>query len=174
AMQKAVSNKPGKTKLYICPYDTGHHTIHQYGGIEAYRPDFVDSRKECVEIEMITLDDFFKGKEQSVDVVKMDVEGAEMLALSGMDRVIKSSKNLKMFIEFFPLLIKQMGDSPEEFIRRLLEVYHFSLFIIGHDYSMLDLALKEEYVKVESVDKLMSFCQGEMDHINLFLTKGEK
>lgn len=173
AAQKAVSDKLGKVKLYICPYDSGHHTINQYGGIEAYKPDFVydNAVLDFVEVETIVLDDFFKG--QAIDVIKMDVEGAEMLALSGMDGIIRRSKNLKMFVEFFPLLIKEMGSSPEEFIRKLLEDYNFSIFIIGHDYSMRDFALNEEYLKINNVDELMSLCKGEMDHVNLFLKRGE-
>ena len=172
AIQKAVSDEAGKTKLYICPYDTGHHTINQYGGIKAYKPDLVDNKKDFVEVETVTLDEFFKGTKQPIDVIKMDVEGSEMLALSGMDRVVKESKNLKIFVEFFPLLIREMGGSPEEFIRRLLEDYNFSMFIIGHDYSMHDYAPIKGYLKINDVDELMNLCKGEMDHVNLFIKKG--
>ena len=70
---------------------------------------------------------------------------------------------------------KEMGGSPEEFIRRLLEDYHFSMFIVGHDYSMHDYASvsNKEYLKINSVDELMNFCKGERDHVNLFLEKGD-
>ena len=78
-----------------------------------------------------------------------------------------------MFVEFFTLLIREMGSSPEEFIRKLLEDYNFSIFIIGHDYSMRDFALNEEYLKINNVDELMSLCKGEMDHVNLFLKRGD-
>ena len=166
AVQKAVSDKTGKTKLYICPYDSGHHTINQYDGIKAYNPDFIGDKKEFVEVEMVTLDDFFEAKNLSIDVMKMDVEGAEMLALLGMDRVIKESGKLKMFVEFFPLLIREMGGSPEEFIRRFLEDYHFSMFIIPGDYDA-----SKKGIKINNADELMRFCKGERSHVNLFLRK---
>lgn len=35
--QKAVSNYNRRTKLFICPYDSGHHIINRPNGIEAYR-----------------------------------------------------------------------------------------------------------------------------------------
>jgi FkbM family methyltransferase len=165
AIQKAVSNKTGKTKLYLCPYDSGHHTINQFESIRAYKPDLVEEREEFIEVQTTTLDDFFK--EQSIDVIKMDVEGAEMLALLGMDRVIKQSKNLKMFVEFFPLTIRKMGNSPEEFIGKLLEDYGFSIFIIGQDYN----AYNKELLRIDNVDKLMAFCKDEKDHLNLFIKK---
>lgn len=171
AVQKAVSDKTGKTTLFICPYDSGHHTINQYEGIKAYTPNLVGNKKDFVEVETITLDDFLKDEKQ-VNVIKMDVEGAEALVLSRMDNVIRGNANLKMFIEFFPLLIRKMGNSPEEFVRRLLEDYCFSMFIIGHDYSLS--ASSEGYVKVNSVDELMNLCKGEMDHVNLFLIKGKE
>jgi len=34
------------------------------------------------------------------DVVKMDIEGAELLALEGMEETIKRSKGMRMFVEF--------------------------------------------------------------------------
>jgi FkbM family methyltransferase len=174
ASQKAVSNKHGKVKLYICPYDSGHHTINQYGGIEAYKHDPVynNATVDFVEVETVVLDDFLEDMEQ-VDVVKMDVEGAEMLALSGMDGIIRRSRNLKMFIEFFPLLIREMGSSPDEFIRRFLEDYNFSISVIGHDYSTRDFDLNQEYLKIDNIDQLMDLCKGEMDHVNLFLKRDE-
>jgi len=173
-VQKAVADKVGKTRLYICPYDSGHHTINQYQGIKKYKPDVSINEKDFVEVEMITLDDFFGDKDQSINVIKMDIEGAEMLAFLGMARIIKKNKNLKIFMEFFPLLIREMGSSPEEFIKRILEDYHFSMYIIGGDYSMREYASNKKYLKIDKVDKLMNFCKGEKDHVNLFLEKGEK
>lgn len=167
ATQKAVSDETGKTKLYICPYDTGHHTINQYGDIKAHKPDFIDDKKDFVEVETVTLDDFFKDTKQPINVIKMDVEGAEMLALSGMDRIIRESKNIKMFVEFFPLLIREMGGSPEEFIRRLLDDYQFSMFVIPDDYD----ASTKKRVRVNNADELMNLCKGEQDVVNLFLKK---
>jgi FkbM family methyltransferase len=167
ATQKAVSDEAGKTKLYICPYDTGHHTINQYGGIKAHKPDFIDDKKDFVEVETVTLDDFFKDMKKPIDVIKVDIEGAEMLALSGMDRVLMENKKLKMFIEFFPLLIREMGGSPEEFIRRLLEDYQFSMFVIPDDHD----ALTGKSVRVNNAYELMSLCKGERDIVNLFLKK---
>ena len=91
----------------------------------------------------------------------------EMLALLGMDKTLRSNQNIKMFVEFFPLLIEKMGNSPEEFIRKLLEDYKFSIYIIPEDYD----ALTGEMKKIMSVEEMMGFRQKEEDHINLFLTK---
>lgn len=172
AVQKAVADKPGLVKLFICPYDTGHHTIQQYGGIKEYRPELAGDKKEFVEIETVRLDDFFEEIATPINVIKMDVEGAEMLALSGMEQIIRENENLAMFVEFFPLLIREMGQSPEEFTRRILEDFHFTLFVVGRDYSMHDKLFSEGYLRINTVDELMSLCKGRNDHLNLYLRKG--
>lgn len=169
---QAVSDSPGKVKLFICPYDSGHHTINQPEGIRSYRPDYDYRQEQFVEVDRISLDEYFRDPAQRVDVIKMDVEGAEMLALSGMDRLIRRQENLKIFVEYFPLLIKEMGGSPEEFIRRLLEDYRFSTFVIGGDYSTPPEIGTRKYFRVNQVGDLLRLCQGKNDHLNLFLKKG--
>lgn len=166
AFKKAVSNENGKTKLYICDYDIGHHTIRQKNGLEVYSRGR-KVKEKSIEVETTTLDGFFRGREELIDVIKMDVEGAEMLVLLGMDDILRKNKKLKMFIEFFPLLIEKMGNSPEEFIKKLLEDYSFSIYIIPDDYD----AQKWEMIEINSAREVMNFCSGKEDHINLFLEK---
>ena len=169
--QRAVSDKPGTIKLFMCPYDTGHHTIQQFGGIRSYNPELAGTREEFVEIQAVRLDDLFKDKLTPINVIKLDVEGAEMLTLSGMENIIRANNDLVMFVEFFPLLIKEMGQSPEEFAGRLHEDFGFEMFIIGHDYSMSDKSVDKERLRITSANQLMSVCQGRNDHLNLYLVK---
>lgn len=166
AFPKAVSDKNGKTQLFVCDYDTGHHTINQHKGIESYSRGR-ETKEHAIEIETVTLDSFLEGRTDHVDVIKMDVEGAEMLALTGMDRILRDNKDIKMFIEFFPLLIRKMGSSPEEFIRKLLEDYKFSIFIIPDDYN----ASAGGMAKADSVKDVMRLINEEADHINMFLKR---
>lgn len=164
--QKAVSDQNGKTKLFFCSYDSGHHTINQKSGIDAYS----HGRKveeQAIEIETVALDSFLSGKTDHVDVIKMDVEGAEALALSGMDKILKNNQNIKMFVEFFPMLIEKMGSSPEEFIEKLLNEYKFRLFMIPDDYAASSGEMKE----LKNVKEVMSYRKQEEDHINLFLKR---
>lgn len=168
AFQKAVSDRNGKTKLYICDYDTGHHTINQYNGVEAYSRGR-RTEEHSIEIETVTLDSFLEGKTDHIDIIKMDVEGAEALALAGMDRILRTNKDLKMFIEFFPLLIENMGSSPGKFIRKLLQDYNFSIYVIPGEHDAPGGELK----KINSVEDVMNFRKKEEDHINLFLKCNE-
>jgi len=155
AVQKAVSNVTEKVRLFLDKKDTGAHTIYQPG-----------DKREFIEVESVTLDEFFKDKKHPINVIKMDVEGAEMAAFSGMDRIIKENENLKMFVEFYLPGITRSGGSPEEFIRRLLEDYHFSILAIG------EYTKDRQYLKINNVDELLNLCKGEKT-ANLFLERGQ-
>ena len=166
AEQKAVSDTNGNIKLFICPYDTGHHTINQKEGIEAYRL----GRKgevSSIDIESVKLDDYMRDKTDKIDVMKVDIEGAEALAFSGMKEIINKNRNIKIFLEFFPLLIKKMGNPPKEFIDLLIK--DFNIYVIGHDYSMKKF--NKNYFKINNYGELSVFVGRFSDHLNLFLTR---
>jgi FkbM family methyltransferase len=48
----------------------------------------------------ITLDSYFKDKEASIDVLRLDAEGSECKVLRGAEGIIKSSPNIRLFIEW--------------------------------------------------------------------------
>jgi FkbM family methyltransferase len=166
--QAAVSDKNDRTKLFLCPYDSGHHTIDRIDGIRAMargRP-YVS---ETIEIETVRMDDFLrKNGIAKVDVIKMDVEGAEALALEGMPSVL-SQDDVKIFMEFFPLLIEKMGGNPFKCIERLLNEYGFSIYVINHDYGV-DHG-KDELITVTSYKELVSVLGEGTNHANLLLSK---
>jgi FkbM family methyltransferase len=55
--------------------------------------------QRTVEVDMTTIDDFLP-PDLPVDLVKIDVEGHEPLAMRGMERTIARSPNIRMIIEF--------------------------------------------------------------------------
>jgi len=65
-VQKAVSNKTGKIKLYLCEDNKGDHRIYNS-----------HDGRQSIEIEAIRLDDYFKNYNGAVDFIKMDIQGAE-------------------------------------------------------------------------------------------------
>lgn len=163
AVQKAVSNVTGIAKLYLSKIDVGAHTLREYHD----HPQFEESQfGEFVEVGSVTLDEFFQEKRHPIDVIKMDVEGAEMAALLGMDRIIGENENLKMFIEFYPSAIREMGYSPEEFIQKLLKYYGFSIIAIDELR-----APTNQRLKISNVDELMNLCKDEEKIVNLFLER---
>jgi FkbM family methyltransferase len=118
-VQKAVSNKSGVVRLFVSEEDAGNSTIFQYG-----------EGRNFIEVEAVTLDEFFADKKRPINVIKMDAEGAEMAVLLGMDRIITENPDIRIFSELYPELMTTMGYSPEKFIQRLMEKYHFSVLPI--------------------------------------------
>lgn len=75
---------------------------------------------KTISIKAVTLDDFFKNIDTKPDVVKIDVEGAEMQVLSGMEKLIEHN-NPKMFVEVHPERLLKFRSSVNEVISFLLE-----------------------------------------------------
>ncbi len=150
-VQKAVSDKNEKLKLYLNDSDVGAHTIYHS-----------NISKKFVEVDSVRLDDYFKGKEIPINIIKMDIEGAEMAALSGMTNIIKMNKGLKIFAEFHIPWIKRAGVSPDYFISQLLEHYKFSITVI-HDYTR---HIKSE--RINTKEELLNICMDDKV-VNLLL-----
>lgn len=175
ATQKALSNKKDVIKLYICPYDTGHHTIKQSEGITSYETSAVyEQDKICsIEIETIILDEFLSSQGiKKVDLIKMDVEGAELLALEGMEKTISKNDDIKMIVEFFPLLIEKMGCSPGAFLKKLSDEYKLLLYEVVDDYNA-EHSLRATFLKkIDKYEELLShYANDKMYHINIFAIK---
>lgn len=96
-VNKAVSNKNGKIKLYLDnDKDTGH---------KIYDNDMFGNKlnRNFVYVDTIRLDDYLmQNKIYKIDFVKIDVEGAECEVIKGMKRVLSSKNSLKMILEFIP------------------------------------------------------------------------
>ncbi|ABA57260.1 Methyltransferase FkbM [Nitrosococcus oceani ATCC 19707] len=59
-----------------------------------------------ITVPVVALDEFL-GSDFTADVVKMDIEGSEPLALKGMSQLIRRSKNIKIIIEYSPNRFKK-------------------------------------------------------------------
>jgi FkbM family methyltransferase len=72
------------------------------------------SDSDPVEIDVVRADELIEG---TVDVVKLDVEGAELDALRGMERFLTSAKPPRaLFLECNPVLLERAGSSPEDLV----------------------------------------------------------
>jgi FkbM family methyltransferase len=118
---KAVSNRGGTAKLYLSARSSGGHKLAEGLGRGAF-----------VEVETVSLDDYFREVSGGIDVLKLDTEGAEDLILDGMRVVLGSSPNMVLFTEFYPNAMRAFGRIPEGYIRRLLD-YGFRIRALDED-----------------------------------------
>ncbi|OGW40624.1 MAG: hypothetical protein A2Y97_05045 [Nitrospirae bacterium RBG_13_39_12] len=105
----AVSDTVGNVTLYT-------------DGIEGNSPSLRKVRdRGQVTVPTDTVDNALKRNEVPYpDVIKMDIEGAEILALRGMNKLLASvSSPRKIFIEIHPEFLPEFGSSTEEVIEIL-------------------------------------------------------
>jgi FkbM family methyltransferase len=106
--QAVVGEKSGECKLYISDKLNVDHRAYKAEG---------DSRR-AVPTEMVALDDYFKPG-QRVDLIKMDIQGYELHALRGTQRVLQENPNVNLLLEFWPAGLKQAGVRWEELVEML-------------------------------------------------------
>jgi FkbM family methyltransferase len=106
--QAAVGERSGECKLYISDTLNVDHRAYTADG---------DSRR-AVPTEMVALDDYFKPG-QRVDLIKMDIQGYEVHALRGAQRVLQENRDIKLLLEFWPAGLEQAGVSWEGLVEML-------------------------------------------------------
>jgi FkbM family methyltransferase len=119
-IQKAIGNKQGKVTLFLYERSDSHGMF----------PNLQATVKEAICVECITIDELFG--EQSVDVIKMDIEGNEPYALQGMKKTVSRSNNLVLFTELAPTFLRKGGTKPEDYLAQL-EKFGFDAQLIDEN-----------------------------------------
>ncbi len=147
-VQKAVSNKTEKIRLYLSEENEADHRIYNS-----------HDGRQFIEIEAIRLDDYFKNYNGKIDFIKMDIQGAEGGAIQGMPLLLQKTNNLKMVTEFWPIGFKRFGIKPEEYLKLLLK-HGFKLYLINEQ--------KKEIEAITNISKLLKiFTLEKENHTNL-------
>jgi len=159
--QKAISDKSGKIKLYSNgsvlaiqnssnPHKTNRHVL----------------------VDAVSLDDYFKKRRKRIDFIKMDIEGAEYLALKSMRSLLEKNEKIKMIIEFSPCFLKNAGAKPEEYLE-LLKNYGFALNWVSDNEKKIVPISAEKLLEKYPIEKLEKQTGENCKRsTNLFCTKG--
>lgn len=147
--QKAVSRNNGKTKFFLDEGNRGGHTMAS--------KNIQTQKKGEIEVETVTLDDFYENAGGAIHFIKVDAQGAEGLIFEGMNKIL-TLPNLKMLIEFWPAGLRALGTDPLKFLNRLSLNFEIQIF----DFKKKDFCAStpsEVMKRIEAQSYLNLFCK---------------
>jgi FkbM family methyltransferase len=108
--RQAVSDREGHAQLHLTQTGSGRHSMFHHGLPE----------RGSVDIETTTLDATLEELGwPHVDLIKIDVEGAEVSVLNGMAQLLESQTAPDVIVEFMPELLHNAGVTPQQFFDKL-------------------------------------------------------
>jgi len=153
-----INNKAAGPKTEILKIYTSKNLNVDH---RTYKPDDYDQE---IEIEAVSMDDYLfnnlKEEGGRVDFIKMDIQGFEMQAIQGMQKLLKKNKDVKIISEFWPYGLKKAGSSVTEYFKFLTE-NGFKCYLLEKK-SLEKLSLE----KVSSLENL-----GEEHYFNIFASR---
>lgn len=102
----AVSDREEMTEFAVVSNSCGHNSM--------FRENKDD---KIIRVPTVRLDDTLDGIK--IDCFKVDVEGAEMLVLNGMESLLKNNASVVGFVEFAPGNLRRSGIEPRDLYDRL-------------------------------------------------------
>ncbi len=151
-VQKIISDRNAVQKLF--------RSTRNYGGHSLAAENVNLGVADHVEIESVTLNDFFKSQgSPRIDLIKMDTQGAEGLILAGAGQILSSNPSVILLMEFWPFGLSHLGTDP----RALLE----SLRRQGFRIQMLR---EGELRPVESMEETMRLAEIK-NYLTLFCSR---
>ncbi|MDE3136587.1 MAG: FkbM family methyltransferase [Acidobacteriota bacterium] len=112
AIPAAVCNRTGRAELFVSPQGNDRHSLFRNPGSPI--------EENAEEVDTTTLDDFAGALGwPAIDLIKMDIEGAEPLALAGMRRLLERSSQIRLIVEFSPGMLEAGGTAPQQFLEEL-------------------------------------------------------
>ncbi|MFW5748621.1 MAG: FkbM family methyltransferase [Chloroflexota bacterium] len=101
-----------------------------------------------------------------VDVIKMDIEGAEMRALRGMQATIARSPQLTLIMEYNPQALKASGVEPVAALREVQAMGFQQVRAIEADGTLTDFTHDDAHLQARTVALMEN-----MDVVNLLFTR---
>ena len=155
---KAVSDKDGKLTLY----STGRTSTENF----LFKPEnFVGSSKikDTIEIDSITLDEYFRDFKGQINFLKMDISGAEPRVIKGMSSILNKNDSLKIQQEWWPNAIRTHGNEPDSHLKLLTQM-DYKIYEIDGANNKLNL--------VTSDDLMKTYPNSKLEDVNIFCKKG--
>ncbi len=144
-----ISFRRGHSTLYVDSVHAANHSIFQKNII---------SGNVSHQVKTTTLDSFLSNRSRKIDLIKIDVEGAEGMVIDGAKKILQKDKPT-ILMEFWPEGLRKSGHQPKKFLKTLMKM--------GYKIKNIDSQKK----RLEDVTKNMitSLCEADEAFTNLLL-----
>ncbi len=122
AEQLAVSDCDGTALFYINKANSGDSRIilmpHSLG-------------QSYVTVKTNSLDNYFRNRNclDDISLIKMDIQGAELLALKGMTNILQKNKNVVLYLEYEPDSLRTLSCLPVDLFNYLHKLgFHICVY----------------------------------------------
>jgi FkbM family methyltransferase len=136
AIAMAVTRDDGKLSLYRNPGNRGDHSIcgdqRDAGDVAA--------------IEGVALDSYFVPGSK-IDFIKMDIQGAEMHAFAGMDRLLRENPQIVILFELKRESALILDRDVASFLDSLRRAYRYDIYVISEKKKALLPAQDEDIIR---------------------------
>ena len=110
----AISDSAGTVELYRRVKRSRNTSISNVS--EAFLAELGEPRSEPFHVMCLRIDDLLPGFANEIDFIKIDVEGAEPLAMRGARQTISANPQLNIIMEWSPGQIQAAGFNVAEFV----------------------------------------------------------
>lgn len=147
----AVSDTTGFTELHVSERNTGDNRIFAGG------EDRPTTTVHSVALDSLTV------LRPPLDVVKIDVQGAEEAVIRGMERLLAGSPRIVLSVEFWPYGMKLFGSEPRDVL-----AYYRTL-----DFQVRVQSSDDTGTKALTDDEILALCEGQQGQafVNLLLSR---
>lgn len=136
----ALSNKNGEIDLYV-PIPENIQEQTDTGSASLFRSNLNTSKFETIKVPAVELSSYLPNLTK-VDVIKLDIEGAEPLVMESLFKIIDNSGSMEIFMEYYPKRWVTQGYDPELILNGFLE-RGFCFHIIDHNSNIIPVGVKE-------------------------------
>jgi FkbM family methyltransferase len=105
--QAAASDRSGRQTLFLGG-TSGHHSLYELAPTLAPAID-------PIEVALVRIDEVLQGAAK-VDLMKIDVEGAELEVLAGSERTVTANPEIALIVEFDSAHIRRAGHSTDGWV----------------------------------------------------------
>jgi FkbM family methyltransferase len=127
-VEAALSSSTGTAEMFVSPW-SAFHSLNLEG---ATKQDNHGPRAGEITVQTVTLDEFVQGEGvRAPDLVKIDVEGAELIVLAGMRETLRSVK---------PLLLCELHDTKAGYAELVDSIGYRVRVIDGESPELADAA----------------------------------